>query len=945
MFIYSLRTYLVSIFLVLFTPALFAQSGLVFRDFNSNGLADAADVGVSGILVRGYSADGVVSGSAVTSSAGQYTLSPAASAGVQIRVEFTLPYELVNFYPSSYTGAQGGNGTSVQFVTGPATDVNYGLSLAGDFCDATPPLSLVCFAIGTGITVGENLIATVPSSASGLADSQGSSNSVGHPATSPGLVGSIWGTAWQPETSRMFSSAFMRRHSALGLGGTGAIYVSTDPRNPANSASALFLNLNGLSVSTPAGGTITINTGANPHMTDAYYQTIKQPTDPATLYFADLAHPGGNPADAVGKVGLGDMDISSDQRYLYVVNPVQNHLYRIAIDADNNPATNPTAADVFAYPLPNPGCVNGTARPFGLGVRGTRVYVGTICDAADIPTGDVRPTAANLSASIYVLDTETDQISTAITFPLNYNRGNVSGGEFPYPKGNWQPWNADLDWSNANGDAGQVFSLADPNRPQVSSPQPMLMDIAFDDDGSLVAAFGDRFGHMSIYHGPDPAGTRNPDGLLREYDGRAGGDILRICNVGSLLDPVYEIEQNGKCGLLGGGQFTQALYGNDGNGTQIPGEFEFYTGDNYNRDSHTETTMGSAVIIPGSGELIVSAFDPIQEDKQGQVYTNGFKVLSNKTGEPLRGFSLLNDIPQNNGNNYFGKASGLGGIEVLCLPKPLEVGNRVWFDANADGVQDPGEQPLTGIQLELVNSRGQVVGRTTTDAKGQYIFNQSNTTDAAGPNQTVKPGIRVFSPYTIRVASGQFFNTGSGPLTDMVPTITVTNTGVGSEIRNNDALLQDGYSQLQFVSGQSGQSDHTLDIGFRPGQPELELTKIVSSTQTTLGSVLTYTIELRNTGTASATALTVQDRLATGLSFVSSSPSTGSFLPNSTGGNWTIDRLAPGQSVTLVIRATANLVGALANQATINDVTKSVETIVVCPPGGCIPVRATKIIR
>lgn len=184
-------------------------------------------------------------------------------------------------------------------------------------------------------------------------------------------------------------------------------------------------------------------------MSEAYYQSIKQASDPDNRFFADLAHPGGNPADAIGKLGLGDMDLSNDQRYLYVINPGQNQLYRIAIDSDNNPATLPTAADVLAYALPDPGCNGGTARAFGMGIRAKNVFIGTICDAAHSLNYN------DLSATIYKLDTDTDQFSTAVTFSLNYKRGNISGGEYPIPKGNWQPWNADLDWSNANG--GSVY--------------------------------------------------------------------------------------------------------------------------------------------------------------------------------------------------------------------------------------------------------------------------------------------------------------------------------------------------------------------------------------------------------------------------------------------------------------------------------------------------------
>ncbi|KAB7731291.1 DUF11 domain-containing protein [Rudanella paleaurantiibacter] len=923
---------LVCLFFLSNINAVFGQSGRVFRDFNNNGIADPNDIGMADIQVQSYRADGTLSGTALTGTDGQYTLSPGAAPGEPVRVEFVLPPALSNYYPSAFTSVSGGNGTSLQFVTGPATNINYGVSLPGDYCESTPPLSIVCFIVGAGITVGDdNLIATMPANATGT------TANVGHPGTPPSLVGAIWGTAWQPETGRLFSSAFMRRHTAFGIGGTGAVYVTESPREPSLSGSSLFISLHGLTVATSTGGSVTINTGNDPHMTEEYYQSVKRPGDPDNRFFADLVNPNGNPADAVGKIGLGDMDMSSDQRYLFVVNPVQNHLYRIAIDSDNNLTTPPTASDVIAYPLPDPGCVGGTARAFGLGVRGRYVFIGTVCDAGQ----SVRP--EDLKATVFRLDTDTDQFSTVVSFPLNYYRGTISGGEYRIPKGNWQPWNADTDWTNATTDAGQVFSLGDFDRPQVSSPQPMLTDIAFDDDGSLVLAFTDRFGHMEIFHGPDPQGSRRPEGFYIEYDGRAGGDILRVCNVGSIDQPVYQMEQNGRCGVLGGGQFTDAIYV-DVNGNPAPGEFEYYTGDNFNRDSHTETTMGSVAIIPGSGELIVSAFDPIQESQQGLVYTNGFKVLNNQTGQYIRAFSLLNDIPQNNGNNYFGKASGLGGIEVLCQAKSLEIGNLVWLDVDKDGIQDAGETPLAGVKLELLNNRSELVGTTTSDASGRYIFNQTNVIDTVGVDKPNRVGLQVFTTYTVRVSTTQFDNWGTGVLANLAPSAKEMGTTT-DRIRDNNAGMNDNWVGFRYTTGESGSNNHTLDIGFEPGTPLLALSKVASQTQAAFGSLLSYTIAVQNTGTASATALTVQDLLDEGLLFVSATPSVGTFTPTTQGGNWLVPQVAPGEVVSLVIQATANKVGTLRNSAILGSQTVTVTTEIDCVAGSCIPIQLLRLKR
>ena len=50
------------------------------------------------------------------------------------------------------------------------------------------------------------------------------------------------------------------------------------------------------------------------------------------------------------------------------------------------------------------------------------------------------------------------------------------------------------------------------------------------------------------------------------------------------------------------------------------------------------------------------------------------------------------------------------------------VGDRVWLDANADGVQDSGETGINGVTVQLVNSGGTVVATTTTAGDGNYTF-------------------------------------------------------------------------------------------------------------------------------------------------------------------------------------------------------------------------------
>ncbi len=50
------------------------------------------------------------------------------------------------------------------------------------------------------------------------------------------------------------------------------------------------------------------------------------------------------------------------------------------------------------------------------------------------------------------------------------------------------------------------------------------------------------------------------------------------------------------------------------------------------------------------------------------------------------------------------------------------IGDRVWFDANGNGLQDAGEAGIAGVTVQLKNAVGSVVATTTTDNNGLYGF-------------------------------------------------------------------------------------------------------------------------------------------------------------------------------------------------------------------------------
>ena len=53
---------------------------------------------------------------------------------------------------------------------------------------------------------------------------------------------------------------------------------------------------------------------------------------------------------------------------------------------------------------------------------------------------------------------------------------------------------------------------------------------------------------------------------------------------------------------------------------------------------------------------------------------------------------------------------------------PASLGNRVWFDVNKNGQQDPGEINVPGITVTLRSPSGAVLSTTLTNASGLYTF-------------------------------------------------------------------------------------------------------------------------------------------------------------------------------------------------------------------------------
>lgn len=60
-------------------------------------------------------------------------------------------------------------------------------------------------------------------------------------------------------------------------------------------------------------------------------------------------------------------------------------------------------------------------------------------------------------------------------------------------------------------------------------------------------------------------------------------------------------------------------------------------------------------------------------------------------------------------------------LDFGFVTKTYAIGDVVWIDTDKDGVQDPDEEPLPGVTVELLQD-GTVIDTTTTDSSGRYVF-------------------------------------------------------------------------------------------------------------------------------------------------------------------------------------------------------------------------------
>ncbi|MBL7764802.1 MAG: hypothetical protein JNJ58_01815, partial [Chitinophagaceae bacterium] len=777
-------------------------SGVVYRDFNGNGtrqtVAPSIEPGAPGVVINAYDASNTLVATATSANDGSYSI----PFTVPVRVEFVIPAG-VNCVNTTYdNNGFGGDGNNVRFVSA-STTLNYAVLHPDDYVANTNPMVFTPIfrngnptAAGTG-TPQSNFFTgyTWNSNATPV-------NQINQAASA---IGALYGVAYSKQAKRIFSSAFIKRHVGLGPLGSGGIYMLEATGTGFNVTNFYDMDANGYRTraasSAPAYGsgtsyTITGNTSI----------TFLGAVDPESGFPEGLGVVGTNtnrglpvglttdsydPAafGQVGKVGLGDLDISDDGKFLFVMNLYSRKVYRLELDN----AYNPTAViAVTSYAVPAVPVTNGELRPFALGYYRGKLYVGAVASGENGGSNTVGG-ATDLYAHVLEMTDPTGaatfNTTPILTFPLNYQKGYPIQTLNTAANRKWFPW------ANASN-----LPVNDGNNEYAYST-PMLSDIDFTDNGDMVLDFFDRSGHQWGYRN-----FRDLSTTTTQMNLDVSGDALiagRDCNTGA-----FTLESNGAYSS-NGIAFSSPGAGN----TQGPGGGEFFYQDVPPDNYHNETSMGSVAFLRGAREGIFTLMDANSAfaGGTGQFATNNAAV-SNRV-----------NIYSGSNNGTMEKANGLGDIEISGDEPPLEVGNRVWLDTDKDGIQDAGENGIANVSIELFcddnNDNipdGAAIATTTSDPEGYWYFNTSNVSDGDCGLAGNQAGPQPNKTYVVRIGSADWTGgLGTGDLNTLslsLPNATVIGIPDASD---NDATLVSTVPQIQMTTGKLGENNHSYDFGFK----------------------------------------------------------------------------------------------------------------------------------
>ena len=790
--------------------------GIIFRDYDLDGIQDSGEPGFGTVdmIVTAYDINNAPALTSTVTLDGTYLLPSLASGSY--RLEFS---GLPSYLQESVFGSE--NGTAVQFHSQGECTANFAVHSPSQYCHGDPDLATTCFVNGSGVGGTDTGLVSFLNSASGIDPTLKSTDA------SVAQIGSAYGLAFQRASQTLYAGSYLKRHVGFARG-PGHVMLIDYNSSPANFLGSF--DLQGV-----AG--IDVGSVCRQSATDGDPNNSCDPwgtTNSGDYTLPSLATTPNKDLDAFAKVGamsFGDIDITEDDNELWLVNTFATHAYtptvtpvidqRSLIRVDiSEPALVPTNGTpisdslVVRYNLSTmpvtlqDGSISsfdglcdtdnvGLMRPWALKFHNNLGYLGAVCDAW------ISQNQSDLAAYVFSFDPEDPAagLTTVLSFPLNYDR-EYSGYFGRSSQADWQPWISR--WSQITIVSGPIFQ----------TNQPLLSDIEFSDDGSMEIAFRDRIA--------DQASENNYQATPNTADNTAeiwsAGDILHAC----LNNGVFFLE-DGNTGVNcqstdDGTSSTIVSINKTIDGPSNAGEF--FHADSF-RDvdggGHNEIVTGALAIRLGSGEVNSTVYDPIESTYRYR--SQGIRWFNSTNGSVVKNFEIVSPNAP-----HFGKGSMLGDLEFMCAAAPIEIGNRVWLDVDGDGIQDPNEEPIAGITIQLLDSDGlTIIATAVTDSSGHYLFSSASGDDTSSLKYNLAITANTIG-YTIRIDTTQSSLSGL--------TISPVGGDVGSNASNDshdsDGAMNGDFAQAIVDTGVSGDNDHTIDFGFWAAPTAISLQNITT---------------------------------------------------------------------------------------------------------------------
>ena len=238
-------------------------------------------------------------------------------------------------------------------------------------------------------------------------------------------------------------------------------------------------------------------------------------------------------------------------------------------------------------------------------------------------------------------------------------------------------------------------------------------------------------------------------------------------------------------------------------------------------DSSDDITLTSAACAGLAGPLAPGEKVTCTHDLQ--VNTDAVNIAVTK-GNPTdeQGNDLALDDPADNDDAEVV-------IEAIEQPALATIGDYVWRDSNANGIQDEDEQGMADITVTLYDENDEVVATTLTDENGLYLF------------RDLTPGT-----YTVGFTLPSEEYSFSPP-------------------NETNALNDEGDSDVNPRTGRTvptqldaNEDDRSWDAGIY-GQANLTIEKTAHITQVVANSIISYTIVFSNTGTDAANKVFIRE--------------------------------------------------------------------------------------